>query len=144
MTFRGGPVLTLDAKGRLTVPARWREQLVAAVNGQLVVCKHPHGCLSLYPVNVWEPFEAQLMALPQEHDAWRRLYIGSATDVEIDSASRVLIPPELRRWADLEREVKFLGMGSSFELWDIQRYEAREATAIALGAPEALRSLVIR
>ena len=79
-----------------------------------------------------------------EHDAWRRLYIGSATDVEIDSASRVLIPPELRRWAELDREVKFLGMGSSFELWDIQRYEAREATAIALGAPEALRSLVIR
>ena len=144
MTFRGGPSLTLDAKGRLTVPARWREQLMASVNGQLVVAKHPHGCLSLYPVSVWEPFEAQLLALPQEHDAWRRLYIGSATDVEIDSGSRVLIPPELRSWAALDREVKLLGMGSSFEIWDLQRYEVREATAIALGAPEALKSLVIR
>ncbi len=144
MTFRGGPVLTLDAKGRLTVPARWREQLMASVNGQLVVAKHPHGCLSLYPINVWEPFEANLLALPQEHDAWRRLYIGSATDVEIDSGSRVLIPPELRSWAALDREVKLLGMGSSFEIWDLQRYEVREATALALGAPEALRTLVIR
>ena len=69
---------------------------------------------------------------------------GRATDVEIDSGSRVLIPPELRSWAALDREVKLLGMGSSFEIWDLQRYEVREATAIALGAPEALKSLVIR
>jgi MraZ protein len=144
MVFRGGPVLTLDGKGRITVPARWRDVLMATVNGQMVVAKNPDGCLSLFPLPVWEKFESELLAQPQEHDAWRRIFIGSATDVEIDSAARVLIPPELRAWAGLEREVKFMGMGSHFELWDMAQYEAREREAIAAGRPEALKQLVIR
>jgi MraZ protein len=146
MVFRGGPVLTLDGKGRITVPARWREQLVAdeAVKGQLVVAKNPDGCLSLYPLPVWEGVQTAMLALPTEHDAWRRIFIGSATDAEIDSASRVLIPPELRSWARLERDVKFMGVGSHFELWDMARYEERETQAIAAGRPEPLRNLVIR
>jgi MraZ protein len=137
-------VLTLDGKGRITVPARWREQLVDSVNGQLVVAKNPDGCLSLYPLPVWETFEADLMLLPQEHDTWRRIFIGSATDVEIDSASRVLIPPELRAWAGLDREVKFMGVGLHFELWDQARYAAEEAQKIAQGRPEVVRNMVIR
>jgi len=84
------------------------------------------------------------MSLPAENDAWRRFFMGSATDVEIDSASRVLIPPELREWAGMEKDVKFMGMGSHFELWDKARYDAREALTLAQGRPEALRSLVIR
>ena len=144
MVFRGGPVLTLDGKGRLTVPARWRDMLAATVQGQLVVAKNPDGCLALYPLPVWEQFESALLALTAEDEAWRRFFVGSATDVEIDSASRVLIPPELRAWAGLEREVKFMGVGSYFELWDMARYEAREAEVIARGRPEALRTLVIR
>ncbi|MDP1646868.1 MAG: division/cell wall cluster transcriptional repressor MraZ [Rubrivivax sp.] len=144
MVFRGGPVLTLDGKGRITVPARWRDVLVATVQGQLVVVKNPDRCLSLYPLPVWEQFESSVLSLPVEDEAWRRIFVGSATDVEIDSASRVLIPPELRAWAGLEREVKFMGVGPNFELWDMARYEAREAEVIARGRPEALRTLVIR
>ncbi|MEO5733060.1 MAG: division/cell wall cluster transcriptional repressor MraZ [Rubrivivax sp.] len=144
MVFRGGPVLTLDVKGRVTVPARHRDVLVATVGGQMVVCKNPDGCLSLYPLPVWEQFEAHLMSQTLESDAWRRLYIGSATEVEIDSASRVLIPPELRAWAGLDREVKFMGVGPNFELWDTTRYSEREAETIAAGRPEALRNLVVR
>jgi MraZ protein len=144
MVFRGGPVLTLDGKGRITVPARWRDMLVAAANGQLVVAKNPDGCLALYPLPVWEQFEASVLALSTEDEAWRRIFIGSATEVEIDSAARVLIPPELRAWAGLERDVKFMGVGPNFELWDMARYEQREAEAIARGRPEALRNLVIR
>ena len=144
MVFRGGPVLTLDGKGRITVPARWRELLVAHVNGQLVVAKNPDGCLSLYPLPVWEQFENSVLSLTTEDEAWRRFFIGSATEVEVDSASRVLIPPELRAWAGLEREVKFMGVGSHFELWDMARHEAHEAEALAKGRPAALRSLVIR
>ena len=144
MVFRGGPVLTLDGKGRITVPVRWRDMLVATVQGQLVVAKTPDGCLSLYPLPVWEQFEASLLSLTTEDEAWRRFFVGSATEVEIDSASRVLIPPELRSWAGLEREVKFMGVGPNFELWDMARYEAREAEVIARGRPEALRTLVIR
>jgi MraZ protein len=144
MVFRGGPVLTLDSKGRLTVPARWRDMLVASVNGQLVVAKNADGGLSLYPMPVWEQLEANLLSLTTEDDAWRRFFIGSATEVEIDGASRVLVPPELRSWAGLEREVKFMGVGSHFELWDMARYEARELEAIAKGRPDTLRQMVIR
>ena len=144
MVFRGGPVLTLDTKGRVTVPARHRDVLMSTVNGQMVISKNPDGCLSLFPLPVYEQFEAQILSLPTDSDAWRRLYIGSATEVEIDSASRVLIPPELRTWACLERDVKFMGVGPHFELWDMARYEAREIAAVAAGRPEALRNLVVR
>ena len=144
MIFRGGPVLTLDNKGRITVPARHRDILLATVKGQMIVSKNPDGCLSLFPLPVWEQFEAELLKLPTENDAWRRLYVGSATEVELDSAARVLIPPELRAWACLERDVKFMGVGPNFELWDMTRYEAREVAAIAAGRPEALRAMVVR
>ncbi|MBP6766026.1 MAG: division/cell wall cluster transcriptional repressor MraZ [Rubrivivax sp.] len=144
MNFRGGPVLTLDGKGRVTVPSRWRDLLMTHVQGQMVVAKNPAGCLSLYPLPVWEQFEQTLLALSSEHEGWRRMYMGSATDVEIDSASRVLVPPELRVWAGLEKDVKFMGVGPYFELWDMARYEAREAVTVAQGMPEALRNLVLR
>ena len=144
MVFRGGPVLTLDGKGRITVPSRWRDVLMATVQGQMVVAKNPDRCLSLYPLPVWEQFEANVLALPTDDEGWRRFFIGSATEVEIDSASRVLIPPELRSWAGLEEKVKFMGVGSHFELWDMARHEEREAEALAKGRPEALRNLVIR
>ena len=90
-------MLTLDGKGRITVPARWRELLMATVNGQMVVAKNADGCLGLYPLPVWEALEAQLLELSSEHDAWRRFFIGSATEVEIDSAARVLIHPSCAR-----------------------------------------------
>lgn len=144
MVFRGGPVLTLDGKGRITVPARWRDVLVATVQGQMVVTKNPDGCLSLYPLPVWEAFENNVLALTTEDDAWRRFFIGSATEVELDSAARVLIPPELRAWAGLERDVKFMGVGAYFELWDSARHDVREAEALARPRPELLRNLVIR
>jgi MraZ protein len=144
MVFRGGPVLTLDGKGRITVPARYRDVLMATVQGQMVIAKNPDGCLSLYPLPVWEQFEASVLALSVEDEAWRRLYVGSATEVEIDGGSRVLVPPELRAWAGLERDVKFMGVGPNFELWDMARYEEREALTIAAGRPASLRSLVIR
>ena len=137
-------MLTLDGKGRVTVPARWRDVLMANVNGQLVVAKNPDGCLSLFPADTWEKFEANVLALPTQSDGWRRFFIGSATDIEIDSASRVLIPPELRSWAGLDEKVKFMGVGSHFELWDIARHEAHEAAEMAKGRPEPLLNLVIR
>ncbi|MBC7939535.1 MAG: division/cell wall cluster transcriptional repressor MraZ [Chitinophagaceae bacterium] len=144
MTFRGGPVLSLDDKGRLTVPAKYRGVLMDTVQGQLVVCKNPDGCLSLFPLPVWEQFEAIVLALPVDNDAWRRVYVGSATEVEIDSGSRILIPPELRAWACLEKDVKFMGVGPNFELWDTVRYDAREVAAIAAGRPEVLRQVVMK
>ncbi|MBL8332962.1 MAG: division/cell wall cluster transcriptional repressor MraZ [Rubrivivax sp.] len=143
-SFRGGPVLKLDDKGRVTVPQKFASVLSATVNGQLVVTKSPDGCLALYPLPVWEQFEAEMRSWPLEMEGWRRLYVGSATDVEIDGSSRVLLPPELRKWAGLDREVKFMGVGAYFELWDTTRYDEREAAMLAGARPEALRQFVIR
>ncbi len=142
-SFKGGPVLTLDGKGRLTVPARWRDLLVSAVGGQLMVSKSHVRCLSLFPRPVWDQFETRLNALPASADGLRRLYIGSATEVAIDGASRVLLPPELRAWAGLEREVIFMGLGNRFELWDRARYEAHEAAVLEQDMSAQLDSLVI-
>lgn len=135
-------MLVLDAKGRLTVPSRHRDVLMATVNGQMMISKNPARCLTLYPRPVWDAFEAELLRLPMKDEAWRRLFIGSAVDVEIDSGSRVLVPPELREWAGLERDVVFMGVGEKFELWDKARYEAGEALTIAGGLPEALQNKV--
>ena len=136
-------MLTLDGKGRLTVPARYRDVLMSAVQGQMMVSKSHVRCLSLVPRPVWDQFEARLNALPASADGLRRLYVGSATEVAIDGASRVLLPPELRVWAGLDREVVFMGLGSRFELWDKARYDAHEAEVLAQDLSGTLDSLVI-
>lgn len=141
--FKGGPVLTLDGKGRITVPARWRDVLMSAVAGQLMVSKSHVRCLSLFPRPVWDQFEDRLNALPASADGLRRLYIGSATEVVIDGASRVLLPPELRTWAGLEREVVFMGLGNRFELWDKTRYDAHEAAVLEQDMSSQLDTLFI-
>lgn len=136
--FKGGPVLALDAKGRLTVPARYRDVLMAAENGQMVIAKSPDGCLTLYPKSVWDQFEAELAALPRKFDNWRRLYIGSATEVEIDSGARVLIPQELREYAGLQKDVVFMGVIDKFELWDKAKLDEHEKATRAQPMPEQL------
>lgn len=124
------------------MPSRYRDVLMSTVDGQMVVSKNHAGCLTLYPRPVWDAFEADLARLPMKHEGWRRVFIGSAAEVEIDASSRVLVPPELRAWAGLEREVVFMGVGDKFELWDKARYEAGEALVIAAGLPEELQNKV--
>jgi MraZ protein len=139
-------VLTLDGKGRVNVPARWRDLLIEKVKGQLVLTKDPSGCLGLYPPPAFAQLEAIVMELPAEDDAWRRLYLGQAVDLEIDSASRILIPPELRRWAGMKEgePILFMGVGAYFELWDIARYETHESQGLAKGRPDPLRAMKIK
>ncbi len=144
--FFGGPVLTLDIKGRLTVPSKWRDQINEQAGGKLVLTKDPANCLALYPPEVFAQLAEVVMKLTGEDDDWRRIYLGSTNELEIDSASRILIPPELRRWAGFKENgsVIFMGVGTHFELWDPARSEAREAQAVAKGKPEALRTLVLQ
>lgn len=142
-SFKGGPVLTLDGKGRITVPARYRDVLMAAVNGQMMVSKTHVRCLTLFPRPVWDQFEAKLNAMAAKGADLRRLYIGSATEAQIDGASRVLLPPELRAWAGLERDVVFMGMGNRFELWDKSTYDAHEAKVLEQDMGDQLADLFI-
>ena len=139
MVFRGGPVLTLDGKGRITVPVRWRDMLVATVQGQLVVAKNPDGCLSLYPLPVWEQFEASLLSLTTEDEAWRRFFVGSATEVEIDSASRGLIPVSYTH-LDVYKRQFHLGAGRHFARVDEHRPAGVDLGQAAAGGPARLRS----
>lgn len=141
--FQGTSALTLDAKGRVSVPTRHRELLMAATNGQLTLTKHPVGCLMVFPRPAWEQFRDKLMALPMAADGWRRIFIGSAVDVEIDGAGRLSISPELRKAAGLEKDVLLLGMGQRLELWDVARHAAHEAETMASGMPDAIKDFVI-
>lgn len=141
--FQGESALTLDGKGRVTVPARHRELIGALSGSQLTVTKHPARCLLVFPRAAWDQFRDKLLTLPMDAEDWRRIYLGGAMDVEIDGASRVLVSPELRAWAGLERNVTLIGMGSRLELWDRERHAAREAAALAGPMPEALRNFVL-
>ena len=139
LIFQGASALSLDAKGRLAVPARHRDALQALCEGQLTITKNPDGCLMIFPRPAWEAFRDKVAALPMSAAGWKRIFLGNAMDVEIDGASRVLVSPELRASAGLTREVMLLGMGSHFELWDAQRYAAHEAEVMAQAMPDVLQ-----
>ncbi|OGA81919.1 MAG: cell division/cell wall cluster transcriptional repressor MraZ [Burkholderiales bacterium RIFCSPHIGHO2_01_FULL_63_240] len=137
--FQGASALSLDAKGRLAVPVRHRDALQALCAGQLTLTKHPEGCLMVFPRPAWETFRDKVAALPMSAAGWKRIFLGNAMDVEVDSAARVLVSPELRAAAGLTKDVMLLGMGSHFELWDAQRYAAHEAEVMAQAMPDVLQ-----
>ena len=140
--FQGTAALTLDGKGRMTVPARHRDALSSGPDRTLTFTKSPVGCLLVFQTSAWEDFRRQLLALPMQADGWRRLFLGSAVAVDIDSADRVLVPAELRGWAGLDREVLLMGMGRRLELWDAQRYAAHEAQILAGPVPDVVQGFV--
>jgi len=138
--FQGASALTLDAKGRLSVPSKYRDALQGQAEGRVTITKHPDGCLLLFPRPEWEVFRNKIAALPMDAHWWRRIFLGNASDVDVDGSGRVLVSPELRTAAALDKEVMLLGMGSHFELWDAQTYAAKEQAAMAQGMPDALKN----
>ena len=139
MVFQGASSLNLDAKGRMSVPAKHRDALLVQGEGRVTLTKHPDGCLMLFPRPEWEAFRARVAQLPMDAHWWRRIFLGNAAEVDLDSAGRILVSPELRSAAGIEKEVMLLGMGSHLELWDAATYAAKEQAAIAQGMPEALK-----
>ena len=123
--------MTLDAKGRVSIPTRHRDALVSQVEGRLTLTRHPDGCLLMYPRNIWEQRREQIAAFPMSARPLQRLLLGNAQDVEMDGSGRILVAPELRQAAGLTREVMLLGMGSHFELWDAAELARREAEDLA-------------
>ena len=136
--FQGVSALNLDVKGRMSIPARHRDVLALQCEGRLTVTRHPHGCLLLFPRPVWESHREQIAAWPMSARAWQRIFLGNACDVEMDSAGRILVAPELRNAVALQRDLMLLGMGSHFEIWDAAKLAENEAQAVAGGMPEAL------
>nr|WP_205905448.1 division/cell wall cluster transcriptional repressor MraZ [Collimonas pratensis] len=136
--FQGASALNLDAKGRMAVPSKHRDALTVQCEGRLTLTKHPHGCLLLFPRPTWESHREQIAAWPMSARAWQRIFLGNASDVELDSAGRILVAPELRAAVGLTREVMLLGMGSHFEIWDAAKLAESESQAVAAGMPEVL------
>lgn len=124
--FQGTSNLTIDAKGRLSMPTRYRDALVAQCEGRLTLTRHPDGCLLIYPRPIWEGKRAQLVLLNASARDLQRLLLGSASDVEFDGAGRIQISAELREDAGIARDVKLLGMGAHFELWDVERKKVHD------------------
>lgn len=123
--FRGTTNLSMDVKGRLAVPAKHREALLAQSMSKVVLTAHPHGCLLLYPQPAWEPIEAKMMALSsfdKQSSGLQRLLVGYAEDIELDNAGRLLVSPTLREFAGLEKEVMLVGQGSHFEMWNMSAW----------------------
>ncbi len=126
--FRGVTKLTLDAKGRLVMPTRYRERLLERCGGKLVITVDKDQCLLVYPLPDWEEIERKLMRLPTLNPQARRLQrlmVGHATDLELDGHGRVLLPPSLREYALLTRDAVLIGQGVRFELWDEARWNER-------------------
>ena len=120
--FRGVSTLNLDTKGRMTMPTKYRERLEAQSNGQLIITIDPEDrCLWLYPLPVWEDIERSLDSLPSLDKGSRRmqrLLIGHATECDLDSQGRMLLPPPLREFAKLDKQIVLIGQGKKFEVWD--------------------------
>ncbi len=127
--FRGVNSLTLDAKGRVAMPAKYRERLESQCHGQLIITIDPEDrCLWLYPLPIWEGIEHSLDSLPSLDGASRRiqrLLIGHATECDLDSQGRILLPPPLREFAALDKQVVLIGQGKKFELWDATAWATR-------------------
>lgn len=124
--FRGVNTLSLDAKGRMAMPSRYRDDLLDQCNGQLVITvDRSDPCLLLYPLPEWEEIERKLVRLGNLNATARRLQrllIGHATEVELDSNGRILIPPPLREFAKLDKRIALTGQGNKFEIWDEQTW----------------------
>lgn len=128
--FRGVTHLTVDPKGRMAFPTRYRDALAHLCQGRLVVTVDPAHCLLIYPLPEWEDIERRLVKLPTLNSQVRRLQrllIGHATECELDGSGRILLPPPLREFAGLDKQVVLLGQLNKFELWDQARWaEKRE------------------
>ena len=136
--FRGSNEINMDAKGRMAVPSRYRDALQDQSDGQLVATIDIEDrCLFLYPLPAWQEIETQIARLPTFNPDTRRLQrllIGHARELELDGNGRVLIPPELRAYAGLEKQVVLVGQGHRFELWSTDHWNARSEQWLAEAA----------
>ncbi|HEX6996711.1 MAG TPA: division/cell wall cluster transcriptional repressor MraZ [Gammaproteobacteria bacterium] len=148
--FRGASKVTLDTKGRVAIPSRYRERIISRAGGQLVATVDRDYCLLIYPLPDWEEIERKLIRLPALNKQARRLQrlmVGYATELEMDGHGRILLTRELRDFAGLDRQAMLIGQGNKFELWDEERWNARRDEWLADdggdlgGLPEELESL---
>ncbi len=154
MMFRGAATINIDAKGRMAMPVRFRDLFVdkadPSANPQLVVTiDTEEPCLLIYPLAEWDLIQQKLEQLPSFNPAARRiqrLLIGHATDIELDSNGRVLLPALLREYAQIDKKSILLGQGKKIELWSESLWNSRRDTYLQANSdnqelPELLHQL---
>ncbi len=147
--FKGISNVSLDAKGRLAIPVRYRDLLTSHCNGEMVVTiDTEERCLLIYPRPEWEDIQRKVEALPSFNPAARRiqrLLIGHAVDIPMDGSGRILLTTPLRDYAGLEKKVVLIGQGKKFELWEEGNWVARRDAWLddqaSLDLPEDLKTL---
>ncbi|MFI4918130.1 MAG: division/cell wall cluster transcriptional repressor MraZ [Legionellales bacterium] len=148
--FRGINTITIDTKGRMAIPTRYRNALGVEERIPLVVTiDTEETCLLLYTAVQWQIIENNLQKLPSFNAAARRiqrLLIGHATDIEVDTNGRVLLPTVLRNYARLEKDVVMIGQGNKFEVWNMELWESKreqwlvEEASKADGLPDEMKT----
>jgi len=133
--FRGVQHINMDAKGRLAMPARQREPLLSQCEGKIVVTIDTQAkCLVVYPLPEWERIEKEIEGLPALNKAakrFQRLVLGYATDIELDSSGRMLLPQSQREYAELEKKLVLVGQGNKLEIWSEVLWQAEQEQALA-------------
>jgi MraZ protein len=122
--FRGSSYNTIDPKGRIIIPTRFREEI--SQNGDGLVVTRLDGSLVVYPYNTWLEIENKIIALAEKSAQmrrFRRIFVGSAVELTCDKQGRILIPPTLRQHAELEKEIVLVGSLKHFEIWSRERWE---------------------
>ena len=146
MAFRGRYEYSIDSKGRLNIPAKFRDILVHEYNSDLVITTALEGNLDCYPLAKWIEVEAKLNALPSsrvEVKRFKRFYISGAVECSLDKQGRVLLPPTLRSWAGLDQKgnnVVIAGQIDKLELWSQERWNKEEGDTT--GSPEAIKGIL--
>lgn len=136
--FRGIQTISLDSKGRIVVPARYRLLFAGENREQIVVTVDIHEkCLLLYLLSDWQTIERKLVAMPNVNPLTRRiqrLLIGHAFELELDANGRVLLPELLREHAGLDKQVMWVGQGNKVELWGADQWQQwrKEEQTVAL------------
>ena len=123
--FRGSSLHTIDAKGRLIIPSRFRD-VIRANGGERVMISQMDGCLVVYPFEDWRRIETRILQMAQKSEQmrrFRRVFIGGAFECACDKQERVLIPPLLRESAGLEKDVALVGVLDHFEIWSREAWE---------------------
>lgn len=142
--FRGATSISIDSKGRIAIPTRYRAELLERHQGSLVCTvdiRQP--CLLLYPLHEWELVEQKLLALSNFDPMQRRIQrvmLGFATECEMDSAGRILLSPTLRQHAQLEQQIMLVGQLNKFEIWQDQQWQKQISEDLAIGSSEEMLS----
>ncbi|KEZ22157.1 hypothetical protein HS327_01433 [Glaesserella parasuis] len=140
--FRGATSISIDSKGRIAIPTRYRAELLESYHGSFVCTvdiRQP--CLLLYPLHEWEIIEQKLLALSNFDPAQRRIQRvmqGFATECEMDSAGRILLSPTLRQHAQLEQQIMLVGQLNKFEIWQDQQWQKQICEDLAIGGSEEM------